>query len=653
MANSFHLSFSIGPVQGFVAQARRTRDLWCGSWMLSWLAESALVAIEDEFKDQFDSGEAQAIIPHRGETRGQLTSIENATGGVPNRFEIAFATKDDAARAGGIAKEAFIQAWLKAAAGVWTLIENHVDQGNDTKAIWDRQVATFWELSWIVAESSPGQPTIGRAAAARKLFRNVAVTAELGIKCSLMPELQELSGHMLAPKQTRFWDSIRRAPNVQELDIRDKERLSAIALIKRLFPRVDDKVVGKSLQQKHWPSTAFLAALPWLQEVDQHTPAKKLATEFIAVSEATKVGTSEYYAARDSRLSWAALDGSAWFTDAIDNNEWGIDPAQQTDLKQKLRELYQALGKSCSSESRRPVPFYALLLMDGDSMGKLLESLGSATELSRCLGKFTNGVDEVVKRALGRTVYAGGDDVLALLPATKALKVANTLAGRYQKAFREALDNKVATATISAGIVYAHWKQPLRQILEQAHRLLDDVAKRNTGRDSLAIGIMKGSGLNAQWSAPWEKVRALEMIDDDQNSIIHRFCDTERNAESDTLNFNASFTYHLRDQFSRLLGEALDRPGSFGRLQIDQRDLPDGTNMLLALANAEYRRRLPNKARAERKPAETADLLRPLIEISQRMKRNEPVDPDQIGFDAWRVARFLKQVHDGEVQGRE
>lgn len=39
----FH--FTIGPVQGFVAQARRTRDLWAGSFLLSWLAGQAMAAV--------------------------------------------------------------------------------------------------------------------------------------------------------------------------------------------------------------------------------------------------------------------------------------------------------------------------------------------------------------------------------------------------------------------------------------------------------------------------------------------------------------------------------------------------------------------------------------------------------------------------------
>src|SRR5438477_9664995 len=32
---------SVGPVQGFIASARRTRDLWFGSWLLSELSKAA------------------------------------------------------------------------------------------------------------------------------------------------------------------------------------------------------------------------------------------------------------------------------------------------------------------------------------------------------------------------------------------------------------------------------------------------------------------------------------------------------------------------------------------------------------------------------------------------------------------------------------
>lgn len=35
------LSISIGPVQDFIATARRSRDLWFGSWLLSEISKAA------------------------------------------------------------------------------------------------------------------------------------------------------------------------------------------------------------------------------------------------------------------------------------------------------------------------------------------------------------------------------------------------------------------------------------------------------------------------------------------------------------------------------------------------------------------------------------------------------------------------------------
>lgn len=38
------LKFQIGPVQDFIAAARSTRDLWSGSYLLSWLVAAGIKA---------------------------------------------------------------------------------------------------------------------------------------------------------------------------------------------------------------------------------------------------------------------------------------------------------------------------------------------------------------------------------------------------------------------------------------------------------------------------------------------------------------------------------------------------------------------------------------------------------------------------------
>src|SRR5581483_5592864 len=47
MTKQYFFTSSIGPVQGFVATARTSQDLWFGSWLLSELAKAAAKALRD------------------------------------------------------------------------------------------------------------------------------------------------------------------------------------------------------------------------------------------------------------------------------------------------------------------------------------------------------------------------------------------------------------------------------------------------------------------------------------------------------------------------------------------------------------------------------------------------------------------------------
>lgn len=75
--NEKYFHFTLGPVQGFVAQARRTRDFWAGSFLLSWLAGVAMQAVkvqggeikfpipDKDFLEAIETGKAN-ILPQQG-----------------------------------------------------------------------------------------------------------------------------------------------------------------------------------------------------------------------------------------------------------------------------------------------------------------------------------------------------------------------------------------------------------------------------------------------------------------------------------------------------------------------------------------------------------------------------------------------------------
>lgn len=83
--------FTLGPVQSFVAQARRTRDFWAGSFILSWLSSVAIAAIEKQ------GGKIQFPVPDPAYLRNLYGPADMQDGlpqqgSIPNRFKATTAT---------------------------------------------------------------------------------------------------------------------------------------------------------------------------------------------------------------------------------------------------------------------------------------------------------------------------------------------------------------------------------------------------------------------------------------------------------------------------------------------------------------------------------------------------------------------------------
>ncbi len=142
--------------------------------------------------------------------------------------------------------------------------------------------------------------------------------------------------------------------------------------------------------------------------------------------------------------------------------------------------------------------YRAVLMMDGDKMGETLSHFQTQAEhqdFSRKLKAFAGGVEAVVKAYEGKLIYAGGDDVLAVLPATRSLACARAL----RKAFGAQVEGEV-----SAGLAVGSTKVPLQLIIEAA-RQAEQRAKHDYGRGALALTVKKRSGEELRWGAKWDE----------------------------------------------------------------------------------------------------------------------------------------------------
>lgn len=654
MTNTIDLHFTLGPVQGFVSESRRTRDLWASSYLLSFLARKALQTLHGEedctiilpdpsvLKDNPDQG---AALPH---------------GTIPNRFQAR--VPNDPERIKEIAdnaKKALLDAWFTIADAVWKeFIENIAHLGNGdttTKEIWDRQVNNFWEINWAAGE---GAALLDK----RKNWRSPALSQEGGSHCTMMSRFQEISGHLRSQEQQRFWNELRNRTGT--FDLGDDERLCAIALIKRFYPAASQKdrqLLGHKLNPNAWPSTAYLAAIPWMEDLLQDHPDK--AEAYAAFIKEQKFGKS-VFGERKSSIEglkgfgnqypdFIALDGNFFHQRAIESasaTPLGFDETKEgQEEDQRLRkELIDQLKELTQKPIGAPSPIYALLLMDGDSMGKLIDQASRSSAdgegiktVSSALTAFANRVPGLVSRHNGVTVYAGGDDVLAMLPLESALSCADDLSKLYERTFKETAPH-IKNATLSGAIVYTDYANPLRAVLASAHHLLDDIAKDQTGRDSLAIGIFKSSGLNSIYSAPWTTLRKAEKatILDDLLAIFRAKPD-----DPDARDISSSFFYRLRDRFGLLADRPLHEPGQWARLI-------DGLEFETILA-ADYKK--GRKSRADKKEDISikdakADMAK-LLKVSQRYLRHTSDDPsadpkvdvvpNSLGIDGAMVVRFL------------
>jgi len=227
----------------------------------------------------------------------------------------------------------------------------------------------------------------------------------------------------------------------------------------------------------------------------------------------------------------------------------------------KLKEWWNTFGK--------PNKYYAILMMDGDRIGKMLfgetlpnfgnflhpvfknrimewEKGKDLTDtkkilspsihiaISRAMKDFSiYKVPEIVEEKYGGfLVYSGGDDVLALLPTDKVLKVSNELQEIFKKDFYEIEVNgrrrKVMGlgkyASMSAGIVFAHYKYPLYDVIEKV-REAEKEAKNKYGRNAFCMTFVKRSGELLSAGGKWDFVDDFILIVETilNDKISHRF----------------------------------------------------------------------------------------------------------------------------------
>jgi CRISPR-associated protein Cmr2 len=498
----FHLT--IGPVQGFIAQARKTQDLFAGSQLLSDLAlDGYNLLIEKLVGDK-----TELIFPHFAVRNGAGTSADKPQEGAsnPNRFSVWISTTKEASQIQEIGNS------VKA-----KLVKRFVDESLSNMPFLDRrqkeratrqledQLEIFWASLPVTEKSYP--ETFMKLEAfvnGAKNFRPFSQLEEVGRKCSIDGQRNLLvyratfnetpgSIHKLFLKDD-FEPYVAAAGVEDEIkvwDLQPGEGLSAVSFAKRVYNRG-----GQQLAHK-FPSTVRICLLHELDKIKEWDDRIVYAEKELKHS--------------DDHLFFEENINKSVF---LKSGQYEIDEQKASDAAATFLPKYKTILKEIKAKIpqekiRLNTKYFAIMVFDGDSMGdwlsgeNLVDKSGLKAfhqRLAHLLHDFGAEAQEYLIAPKGKTVYAGGDDFLGFLNLMTMLKTIRELREKFRKMVHIELikpDQGYAVKpdkvfSFSAGIAIGHYKQPLGMVLDEA-REAEKLAKSG-GRDAWSISLIRHSG---------------------------------------------------------------------------------------------------------------------------------------------------------------
>jgi CRISPR-associated protein Cmr2 len=603
------LMMQIGPVQEFIAQSRKMQDLWSGSYLLSYLISQALAAIA------FEIGPESIIFPSlRGvplldwawsceqglfppdtfsHGKGRLHSSELLIPSLPNRFLALIPAGSEGRRIAALAKKAIEDEWQKIADSVHedicSKLSPEIQQRfQDWDNVWQSQVRRFPVVDFVIHEWQPdpvklatentppltggwGNHPLNHAEQWRKIVEAMGESRHVGTnlgshwalhyattdwKFSAAKNARDFAGWQTpagtdgnpigsakdhlngrdevigGAQNDAFWEALRTVYNGEERgDFKGQQRYGAVTVIKRLWART---YLGGKLK---W--APYRPNLESVQDVANTESDPEKLTEWkrqrwLKQTEAcldAEQDTDKYYAV-------LCMDGD-------DMGQW-VSGHKAPPITQALAEKAKAFflqhwrGDAAANDVKRPLsPSYH-------------------AALSESLNHFSlYAAGQIVEKFSGQLFYAGGDDVLAILPAQYALDCATALKCAFQGQVPEDLPEAVKKplrdlfelkdgflrclvhssrsenhrpnwpllvpgpeATVSVGIAVGHVRSPMQDVIKAA-REAESAAKKVPNKGAYCLRVLKRSGESAEFSARFES--GVLAVWDELSADVHGF----------------------------------------------------------------------------------------------------------------------------------
>ena len=409
-----------------------------------------------------------------------------------------------------------------------------------------------------------------RVLAAAKAVRPFEQTEQSGWRCSLTGETEwlttdpcQLVDRSYRTRTDTLWAKVAAGKPAW---VKKGEHLGALPAVKRLWPTLFAEEVALATEAEQDAADRFVVSTHTMALAGNLVQLHQALEKPAARADVKRLVTAEDRAPALPR-ALARLRGSlaARIPAALDRLRESDDGESDLHNLEARLTAKDLLG-------HKPETYYALLMLDGDHMGRILSGEDEGTTISyRCsfhptvrkrfddqakssapikdygdlkrtvspnrhlavsaaLNEFAlHVVPEVVQgEHKGRVIYAGGDDVLAMLPVVDLLPAMQRLRETYCGAapageetdwrqmhnsrklsckdgfayLRGRLMRMMGGATASCGAVIAHHQTPLGAVLREL-REAEQRAKQEGGRDAFSLSVLKRSGGALRITAKW------------------------------------------------------------------------------------------------------------------------------------------------------
>jgi CRISPR-associated protein Cmr2 len=540
---SEHLLYiSIGPVQEFIASARKCQDLWYGSYLLSQLSETCADAIQKAVAERSNASGTPLIFP------AELSHLSTMESMVANKILVEVPSEaSDQLHEIALAGENAVKRRLYDEANL--AFKKLKDQPNTffKAQMADAQLDELIEYAWValpVTDYRGSRVDADAVLAARKSSKE---WSQIRWNQGLEVPKSSLDGARESVIDEKAYDVLSQAQLRQSFGVKKGERLCGVGLLKRLGAIAHDQGTARGTQRQRpaFHSTSHLAAAPLLTSLaGDKTKESAIATyieelemlDFDLTSYKMRVGgqvTAPLITSlrrdetRESPRAFAqagasldkpiGYDGYLLYESRLksimEDCLRGYDAMSDSKINETLRDATNALKtclKSFDLSAEKLSKYYGFILADGDHMGAAIDALETPEqhrELSRNLSTFAQNCRALIEGHGGSLLYAGGDDVLALVPLHTAIDASCGL----QQLFTECMtpffsQPEIArltaqNPTLSVGLSVAHHMDSMSYALNLARRA--ERQAKEAGRDRLSIVVSRRSGGEYTATGTW------------------------------------------------------------------------------------------------------------------------------------------------------